>query len=139
MSTLIEADYQQHRDAILAIREQVFIVEQGVPVELEVDELDPLSRHLLLFSHGQPIATGRLTPAGHIGRLAVLKPFRRCGFGGQLVQRLERIATEQGLPAVKLAAQIAAMPFYEKLGYQPEGKVFMDAGIAHRMMLKPLP
>lgn len=138
MIELIDADYQHYQSEILSIRETVFVREQHVPVELEVDELDPLSRHLLLFVNGQPVGTGRLTPAGHIGRLAVLKPFRNKGYGRHLMKQLEQIAIETGLFTVKLAAQTQAVQFYEQLGYQAYGDHFIDAGITHRMMQKRL-
>jgi len=138
MTSLIEADYGRYQQQILSIRAQVFIIEQGVPAELEVDELDPLSRHLLLFEEDTPIATGRLTPDGHIGRLAVLKPYRQKSYGTQIIKYLEQIAAENGLSQVKLGAQIQAVNFYQKLGYQICSGIFMDASIEHRMMKKTL-
>ncbi len=138
MTSLIEADYARYQQQILSIRAQVFIIEQGVPVELEVDEQDPLSRHLLLFEEDTPIATGRLTPDGHIGRLAVLKPYRQKGYGSRIITHLEQLAVENGLSQVALGAQIQVINFYEKLGYQVCSEIFMDAGIKHRMMKKAL-
>ena len=138
MTSLIEADYARYQQQILSIRAQVFIIEQGVPAELEVDEQDPLSRHLLLFEENTPVATGRLTPDGHIGRLAVLKPYRRKGYGSRIIKQLELIAAKNGLPQVALGAQIQALNFYKKLGYQVCSEIFMDAGIKHRMMKKAL-
>lgn len=138
MTTLIEADYGHYQQQILHVREQVFIVEQKVPPELEVDELDPLSRHVLLFSETIPVATGRLTPDGHIGRIAVLKNHRHQGYGTQIIFKLEQIAITAGLKQVVLAAQLQALSFYERLGYQAMGGVFLDAGIEHRQMQKLL-
>jgi predicted GNAT family N-acyltransferase len=138
MTNLIEADYVRYQQQILSIRAQVFIIEQGVPAELEVDEQDPLSRHLLLFEEDTPIATGRLTPDGHIGRLAVLKPYRQKGYGTQIIKQLEQTAAENGLSQVALGAQIQAINFYEKLGYLICSEIFIDAGIKHRMMKKTL-
>jgi len=138
MTNLIEADYVHYQQQILSIREQVFIIEQGVPAELEVDEQEPLSRHLLLFKEKTPIATGRLTPDGHIGRIAVLKPYRQKGYGTQIIKHLEQLAAENGLSQVALGAQIQAINFYAKLGYLVYSEIFMDAGIEHRMMKKAL-
>jgi len=138
MPKLIEAEYARYQSQILTIREQVFIVEQGVPVELEVDELDPLSRHVLLFESDTAVATGRLTPDGHIGRIAVLKAYRNKGFGTQIINKLESLAASAGLFRVELGAQCQAVPFYEQLNYQPLGGVFMDAGIEHQLMQKSL-
>jgi predicted GNAT family N-acyltransferase len=138
MIKLVEADFTLHQQQILAIRTQVFIIEQGVPEELEVDDFDPLSRHLLLFESSLPVATGRLTPDGHIGRIAVLKNYRRKGYASQIIAKLEALASHTGLHQVKLAAQLQALPFYEKLSYQSIGAVFMDAGIEHQLMQKLL-
>ena len=117
MISIIEADYQQHQQQILTIREQVFIIEQQVPPELEADEHDPLAHHVLLFIEQTPVATGRLTIAGHIGRIAVLKPHRHQGFGRQIILKLEQLAVTAGLKQVELGAQIQALNFYERLGY----------------------
>lgn len=138
MTKLLHADYRHYQQSILHIRELVFIEEQHVPPELEVDKQDPLSQHVLLFERGLPVATGRLTPDGHIGRIAVLKDFRKRGFGQQVIQGLEKIARLRGISRVALDAQCHAINFYLKLGYQPVGGVFMDAGIEHRMMEKIL-
>ena len=138
MTTLIEADYSHYRQQILYIREQVFIVEQKVPPELEVDEQDPLSRHVLLFSEATPVATGRLTADGHIGRVAVLRSHRHQGYGTQIILKLEQLARVAGLKKVGLAAQLQALSFYENLGYHAVSEIFMDAGIEHRQMVKLL-
>jgi len=138
MTTLIEADYSHYRQQILYIREQVFIVEQKVPPELEVDEQDPLSRHVLLFSEATPVATGRLSADGHIGRVAVLRSHRHQGYGTQIILKLEQLARVAGLKKVGLAAQLQALSFYENLGYHAVGEIFMDAGIEHRQMVKLL-
>jgi len=138
MTTLIEADYSHYRQQILYIREQVFIVEQKVPPELEVDEKDPLSRHVLLFRETTPLATGRLTADGHIGRVAVLRSHRHQGYGTQIILKLEQLARVAGLKKVALAAQLQALSFYENLGYHAVGEIFMDAGIEHRQMVKLL-
>jgi predicted GNAT family N-acyltransferase len=138
MSKLILADYRRYRRPILDIRKRVFTDEQQVPPALEVDELDPLSQHLLLFDNANAVATGRLTPNGQIGRIAVLKEARGRGFGRQVMLGLERLAQQQAFNEVVLGAQRPVIPFYEKLGYQAFGEFFMDAGIEHRMMRKIL-
>jgi len=138
MTTLIEADYSHYRQQILYIREQVFIVEQKVPPELEVDEQDPLSRHVLLFSEATPVATGRLSADGHIGRVAVLRSHRHQGYGTQIILKLEQLALVAGRKKVALAAQLQALSFYENLGYHAVGEIFLDAGIEHRQMVKLL-
>jgi len=136
MTTLIEADYSHYQQQILYIREQVFIIEQQVPPELEVDVQDPQARHVLLFNETIAVATGRLTTDGHIGRIAVLRGHRHQGYGTQIILKLEQIAITAGLKQVVLGAQLQALNFYERLGYQAIGEVFMDAGIEHQLMNK---
>lgn len=138
MTTLIEANYAHYQQHILHIREQVFIVEQKVPPELEVDKHDSLSRHVLLFSDATPVATGRLTADGHIGRVAVLTNHRHQGYGTRIILKLEQMALTAGLEHVELNAQQQALGFYERLGYKAIGEGFMDAGIEHRHMKKSL-
>jgi predicted GNAT family N-acyltransferase len=132
--------------AALHIRRRVFIEEQGVPEDIEVDAYDAAAAwnktavHALLEVDGNPVATGRLLlgdgPAhnAHIGRVAVLPQFRRRGLGRRLMLALQDKARELGYPGITLAAQLQAIPFYERLGYTPRGPVFLDAGIEHRWM-----
>jgi predicted GNAT family N-acyltransferase len=122
----------------LPVRETVFVIEQGVPAELEHDAQDPHSVHALACVDGQPVGTGRLTPDGHIGRMAVLPPWRGRGIGTTLLQALIAQARREGLPALELNAQVHAIPFYQRLGFVPEGEVFDDAGLPHRRMHYPL-
>ena len=122
------------------VREQVFVVEQGVPADMEYDEFDPWSLHVLARGpDGQAIGTGRLLPDGHIGRLAVLADWRSRGVGRALMCRLTDIARQRGFAELKLNAQVSAAGFYERLGYRAEGEVFMEAGIPHLAMVRKLP
>lgn len=124
---------------IRAIRETVFIHEQGVPVDLEWDGLDASCAHVLAWSEsGEAIGTARLQPNGTIGRMAVLKAWRGRGVGRALLQTLLDLAVRQGLPRVTLSAQIHALGFYERAGFHVIGEPFMDAGIPHRKMVKEL-
>ena len=121
--------------AIRDIREEVFIAEQGVPAALEWDGRDPECTHLLAFSEqGEPVATARMTPGGHIGRMAVRKAWRGQGIGSRLLKSLLDAARAQGLAAVYLNAQTHALPFYAHHGFQAEGVEFLDAEIPHRRM-----
>jgi predicted GNAT family N-acyltransferase len=126
----------------LGLRRQVFIDEQGVPEEEEVDGLDPLCAHFLAEHGGRPVGTARLweTPDGRAKaqRVAVLRDWRGQGVGAALMAALEAEARARGHAAVVLGAQLEAVPFYERLGYAPYGEVFLDAGIAHRMMRRGL-
>ncbi len=133
------ADWAHHETTLYAIRYQVFVVEQQVPVELERDAYDPLSQHVLArTTAGQPIGTGRLLPDGHIGRLAVLAEWRSRGVGRALMQALLRRARDSQFASVELNAQTYAIPFYAGLGFSVEGPEFMEAGIAHRRMFLKL-
>lgn len=129
------ADFTHDLSAIRAVREPVFLVEQNVPPELEWDELDPLSRHVLARDFdGRPIGTGRLTPEQRIGRMAVLATWRGKGVGEAMLMRLLDQARDLGYPQIELHAQTHAIPFYARAGFVAEGDEFMEAGIAHRVM-----
>ena len=131
-------DFATHSAAISSLREQVFVVEQHVPLEREQDGLDPQCQHAVIFVQDELVATGRLMPDGHLGRIAVAKPYRGRGFGVQVIEALEQAAREARISEVELAAQLEAAPFYEKLGYRGYGETFMDAGIEHIHMNKVL-
>jgi predicted GNAT family N-acyltransferase len=129
----------------LAVRRRVFIEEQQVPEELEIDEHDgdpatiKTALHVLALNGDEAIATGRLLLAHedlrvHIGRVAVLAEHRRSGYGTAVMDALHDLALERGIRDITLAAQLHAIAFYEKLGYVARGGVFLDAGIAHRWM-----
>ena len=121
-----------------AIREQVFIFEQSVPIDLEWDEFDAQSRHVLAWVNGAAVGTGRLLPDGHIGRMAVLRQWRGLGVGSALLGALVEIARTLGMRRVLLNAQVQALPFYRRHGFEIEGEEFLDAGIAHRRMVREL-
>ena len=113
----------------------MFVAEQDVPVELEWDGLDPGCRHLLAEdAHGRPIGCARLLPDGHIGRMAVLAPWRGRGVGRALLRAMLAQAAASGFAMVRLNAQVQALGFYAREGFQACGDVFDDAGIAHRAM-----
>lgn len=117
------------------VREAVFVAEQGVPLALEWDEFDAVSRHVIARdSNGEVIGTGRLLPDGHIGRMAVLAAWRGKHVGRALMERLIAEAAQQKLQPLLLHAQVQAVGFYEKLGFIAEGEGFMEAGIPHRRM-----
>ena len=129
-----QSDYVKQRDAIYAIRETVFIVEQAVPAEIEIDEHDPVARHVLAFVDGQAVGTGRITSDGRIGRMAVLAAFRGLGVGRAILHALIDIGITEDAPRLFLSAQCHAIPFYEKAGFVAEGPIYEEAGIDHRRM-----
>jgi len=121
------------------IREAVFIREQGVPVELEWDEEDPRCLHAVArSSDGTPVGTARLKPDGTLGRMAVLKKWRRRGIGSTLLGALVAEARRRGLAFVRLSAQTHALAFYGKRGFTVTSDVYLDAGIPHRAMILDL-
>ena len=132
--TITIADWTQQRQAASALRRQVFVVEQGVPEALELDEMDAVSLHALAYDDHGPLATGRLLPDGHIGRMAVRRDARGAGAGSAVLRALMERARQRGDREVVLHAQLAAQDFYARHGFAPEGEIFMDAGIEHIAM-----
>ncbi len=132
---VIDADYRRDLAQLRAVREPVFVQEQQVPLALEWDELDPLSHHVLAVADdGHPVGTGRLTPEPRIGRMAVLADWRSHGVGAAILARLLDQARVLGYASVEIHAQVDAMPFYERFGFQAWGEEFDEAGIRHRHM-----
>lgn len=122
-----------------AIRFEVFVHEQQVPPEEELDATDADCVHALAFNGlGEPIGTGRLLPDGHIGRMAVLKSSRGNGVGASILIRLIEEAGARGFTQVVLSAQTHARAFYAKYGFEEEGEEYLDANIAHILMRKTL-
>ncbi|RFP17588.1 GNAT family N-acetyltransferase [Duganella sp. BJB488] len=114
------------------IRFEVFVEEQKVPAELEMDHMDAVCLHAVAYdAHGTPVGTGRLLPDGHIGRMAVRRSARGSGVGGALLQVLMAQARARGDTQVVLSAQSHAAPFYERHGFAIDGDEFFEAGIAH--------
>jgi predicted GNAT family N-acyltransferase len=135
-----ERDYEK----ALQIRQAVFCVEQGVAVEVEIDEYDGLHgpcQHVLVSRDGQAAGTGRLRVvdgAGKLERICVLASMRQYGVGRAVMEALERIAADQGLTKLKLHGQTQAEGFYRKLGYRTASGIFMEEGIPHVVMTKEL-
>ena len=123
-----------------AVRQMVFVEEQNVPRGLEWDDQDGRSVHAVaLDGNANAIGTARLLPAGRIGRMAVLRPWRGRGVGAALLETLLRLARERGLPEVTLHAQTHAAGFYRKFGFETQGEEFLEAGIPHVSMSLILP
>ena len=138
MEILIKPWQEAEIDAFL-VRQEVFIREQAVPIELELDEWDPLATHALAYLDECCIGTGRLVDKGHgqaqIGRMAVLVKFRNQGVGKQILEKLIALAKSQGVRSIVLHSQITAIPFYEKQGFLVQGSTYDEAGIPHRNMI----
>ena len=115
-----------------AIRFEVFVDEQKVPAEIELDDMDAVCLHAVAYDGaGNAIGTGRLLPDGHIGRMAVRQPGRGTGVGGAILTLLMDRARARGDAAVVLNAQTVAAPFYARHGFVQLGEQFEEAGIAH--------
>lgn len=120
------------------IRFAVFVEEQGVAREIELDDMDEHCEHAVAFQEGRAVATARLLPDGHIGRMAVLKGWRGRGIGGAILARLVERARQRGDQEVMLSAQVHATAFYRAHGFVEEGAEYFEAGIAHRHMRRRL-
>jgi predicted GNAT family N-acyltransferase len=140
------------KDAALAVRYDVFVTEQNVPEDLELDEHDETADHFVAYDDELPVGAGRLVveppgfaaadpalgPVAHLGRLAVRPDARGTALGVALVRAIEDRAAERGLRVVALSAQTHALGFYERLGYAAYGEEFDDAGLPHRWMSRTL-
>ena len=126
----------------LDVRREVFIEEQDVPEELEIDGLDDEATHFLARWNGEAVGTARLRDYGDgvakVERVAVREPHRGEGWGRRIMAAVEEHAREAEYERIRLAAQVPVVGFYERLGYEVVGEEFMDAGIPHRSMEKPL-
>lgn len=129
---------EQLEDAY-TVRRTVFVHEQQVPEEEEIDQFEDESTHVVLYDNQEPVGAGRvrvLDGIGKLERICVLSTSRQKGAGKLIVDKLEDVATAQGVSKLKLNAQTHAIPFYERLGYETVSDVFMDAGIPHVTMIK---
>lgn len=131
-------DSRKELDKVFAIRLHVFVREQGVPAEIELDRDDERALHLLAFASGKAVGTARIVlrhGSAKIGRMAVLKAYRRRGIGTKLLKRALVTAKIQGAQKIYLHAQVSAIGFYEAMAFRCVGPVFREAGIPHRKMI----
>lgn len=132
-------EYEGALSDLRSVRDTVFVQEQRVPLEIELDELDPLCRHVLARdADGRAIGTGRLTPEHAIGRMAVLPDWRGRGVGDALLLALVDEARRLGWHDVSLHAQVPAIGFYARHGFVPYDARFVEAGIEHQAMRRLL-
>lgn len=136
---------EQERQDALTVRRVVFVHEQQVPEELEIDEHDQPGAdalHFVAYQNGQPVAAGRLRTyepgTGKVERVAVVAQERSNGLGRLMMEAIEQAGRTKGYQSLYLHAQLHARAFYEKLGYEPVGDVFEEAGIPHIAMKKRL-
>ena len=128
------ADWRTDRRAIESVRRRVFVEEQEIPEMDEFDAEDACSVHVLARLNRDPVGTGRLNPAGKIGRIAVIAGLRGRGIGSQVLGKLLEEARRLGIREPFLHAQMQAVTFYGKFGFSREGGVFDEAGIPHVRM-----
>jgi predicted GNAT family N-acyltransferase len=131
-------DWQRAHSLAAPIRFEVFVREQRVPPEIELDDQDAVCIHAIAFDGERPIGTGRLLPDGHIGRMAVLKEWRGRGIGGLILNELMQAAMRRGDREIALSAQVQAVDFYRAHGFEPVGEVYQEAGIDHQAMVRAL-
>jgi predicted GNAT family N-acyltransferase len=124
-----------------SVRRTVFIDEQNVPEEEEIDQYEKDAVHFVSYQEGSPIAAGRfrvIDGYGKVERICVLKSARKTGAGRAIMNKIEAYASEKGLHKLKLNAQTHAIPFYAGLGYEVASEEFLDAGIPHKTMIKKI-
>lgn len=129
-------------DLCRALRRKVFIDEQGVPEDIEMDDQDGHALHLLLWQDGEAVGSARVLlkgGTGKIGRVCVLPDGRGAGYGTALMRAaVDVLRAQPGLSRAKVGAQVQALGFYEKLGFAPQGDVYDEAGIPHQDMIRDL-
>ncbi|AGT07763.1 GNAT family N-acetyltransferase [Paracoccus aminophilus] len=122
-----------------ALRHKVFVEEQAISVEEEIDGRDGAAIHLLVRAEGRAVGTARLLiegETGKIGRVAVLREWRGAGLGAALIRgALAELRAMPGVKRAKLGAQSHAIGFYERLGFSAYGPEYLDAGLPHRDMV----
>ena len=123
---------------LYSVRRAVFIEEQNVSESIELDGRDPDCFHVLASdTKGRPVGTARMDGKGRIGRMAVLHDYRRRGIGRKMIQALMDYGRKNAITDFHLSAQITAIGFYNKMGFEPYGEEFIEAGITHiNMKLK---
>lgn len=124
------------------IRKEVFVKEQGVPVENELDDYDAIATHIIGYNYNQqPFATARFRQYEQgvkIERVAIHPAFRKSGYGKKLMQFVEKSAAQQGYTKLILNAQLHAKLFYSSLGYNSVGDIFYEEEIKHVKMVKSI-
>ncbi|MFD2443238.1 GNAT family N-acetyltransferase [Bacillus sp. CGMCC 1.16607] len=140
MKLKIVTTAEELQDAF-SIRKEVFVAEQKVPEEEEIDQYEDDATHFILYSDKRAIGAGRfrvLDGIGKVERICVRKEARGTGAGKEIMRGIEDFAKANQIPSLKLNAQTQAIPFYESLGYEIVSEEFLDAGIPHKTMKKTL-
>ncbi|TMN23144.1 GNAT family N-acetyltransferase [Lentibacillus cibarius] len=136
-----QATTSKEKDDAYSVRTIVFVKEQHVPPEIEIDEYDETAIHLIGYENDEPIAASRVRftdNCGKLERICVLHNQRGKSRGSQMIKAMESLIKENGYKKAKLNAQTHAIEFYRRLGYEVVSDEFMDAGIPHVTMVKTL-
>jgi len=134
-----QTTWQEDRDEILTIRHRVFMIEQHFTDSILCDVLDPNCFHIIVRnSEGSVVASGRLSPQGRIGRLAVLLPFRGVGIGSKILLDLVQIGKSNKLKNISLSAELDNRHFYDSKEFAANGPVYMKQGVPHQVLTRKL-
>ena len=133
--------FSEKKAEIASVRRAVFVEEQNVPESIDFDGSDTDYIHVLATDkNGLPVGTARINREGRIGRMAVLKNYRRQGIGRKMIQALMDYGRKHSITDFHVSSQVTAVGFYEKMGFEPFGDEFLEAGIKHiKMKLKNTP
>ncbi|MGA1821912.1 MAG: GNAT family N-acetyltransferase [Thermoplasmatota archaeon] len=137
------AERQSDMEEVFQIRRIVFIEDQNVPYDIEMDGLEDVSDHIIMRFKGITIGCGRIRRTGNgvkLERVAVLEEYRRRGFGSILMRFMVDRALEMKSETIYLHSQVAAVDFYSRFGFKSRGRIFQEADIDHvRMVYQPDP
>ena len=132
-------DDEKEFEKVVDIRKTVFVEEQNVPLDLEIDGLDSISKHVIAYFCEEPVGCARLRidQRARLERVVVLKQYRNRGFGKQIVEYVLDYCKNNNLDEIYFHSRIDTVGFYKKLGFKTRGKIFFEAGIEHiEMFLK---
>lgn len=135
----IIANKQKHFYDQVIVRSEVFLLEQNVPIKEEIDYDDTYATQFIVYDNDTPIGAARfriIDNKGKIERVCVLKSYRKKGVGKLIINTIEEYAKKQKINYLYLNAQVTSIAFYQKLGFQERGEIFLDANIEHKMMEK---
>ncbi len=139
---IITVDTEEMYEQCLDIRFKVFVDEQKVPENEEVDQYEKECTHFLVKLDDEYVGTARFRRKSEntvkIERVAVLSDYRGRGIGYKLMEHMHAVAKVNGYTYAVLGGQLHAVKFYESLGYEVDSDIFLDAGIEHYMMKKSL-
>jgi len=128
---VVSTQWEHDRALLREIREQVFILEQGVPKDLEWDNLDASAEHFIAYDGRDAVGCARLIDHKKIGRMAVLASHRQRGVGREILDHIKRHAAQKRYTRLELSAQCHAYHFYRQCGFNATSTPYEDADIPH--------